>query len=127
VELRLELLPAEDVAAYVAGRLGGPVTTALATFIHERTEGNALFMVHIVEHLLQQGLIIRQDKQWTLRDGAEAKLASVPEGLRQLLLRRIEELRPEARRVLEAASVAGEAFAVAGGCPVSRGRGRGGM
>lgn len=113
VELRLELLPAEDVAAYVAGRLGGPVTTALATFVSERTEGNPLFMVNIVEHLLQQGLIIWQEGQWTLQDEAEAKLASIPEGLRQLLLRRIEELQPEARRVLEVASVAGAAFAVA--------------
>jgi DNA-binding winged helix-turn-helix (wHTH) protein/predicted ATPase len=113
VELRLELLPAEDVAAYVAGRLGGPITAALATFIYERTEGNALFMVNIVEHLLQQGLIIRQEGQWTLQGGAEAKLASVPEGLRQLLLRRIEELQPEARRVLEVASVAGVVFAAA--------------
>jgi predicted ATPase len=113
VELRLELLPAEDVAAYVAGRLGGPVTATLATFVNERTEGNALFMVNIVEHLLQQGLIIRQEGQWTLLDGTEAKLASVPEGLQQLLIRRIEELQLEIRRVLEAASVAGVVFAVA--------------
>ena len=127
VELRLELLPAEDVTAYSAGRLGGPVTAALAAFIYERTEGNALFMVHIVEHLIQHGLIIRQEEQWTLLDGAEAKLASVPEGLRQLLLRRIEELPPEARRVLEAASVAGEVFTVAtvaaaAQCPGKRSR-----
>jgi predicted ATPase/DNA-binding winged helix-turn-helix (wHTH) protein len=113
VELRLEPLPAEDVVAYIARRLEGPITAALATFIYERTEGNALFMVHIVEHLMQQGLIIRQEEQWTLLEGAEAKLESVPEGLRQLLLRRIEELQPEARGVLEAASVAGQAFTVA--------------
>ena len=74
VELRLDLLPAEDIAAYVAGRLGGAVTAALAAFVHELTEGNALFMVHIVEHLLQQGLIIGHEGQWTLLDGAEAKL-----------------------------------------------------
>jgi predicted ATPase len=55
VELRLECLTAEDVAAYVVGRLGGPVTAALAAFVHERTEGNALFMVNIVEHLMQRG------------------------------------------------------------------------
>jgi predicted ATPase len=121
VELRLEFLPAEDVAAYVAGRLGGPVTTALATFIYERTEGNALFMVHIVDHLVQHRLIIRQEGQWTLPDGAD--LLSIPEGLRQLLRRHIEELKPEAQRVLEAASVAGDTFAaatlVAGAqCPV---------
>ena len=45
--------------------------------------------------------------------GTEAPEASLPEGLQALLLRRIEALAPEARRVLEAASVVGEAFAVA--------------
>ena len=112
-DLRLEFLPAADVAAYVAGRLGGPVAAPLAAFVYERTDGNALFMVNIVEHLVQQGLVVRRAGQWTLREGAEAQVASLPEGLRQLLLRRIEALPPEARRVLEAASVVGEAFAVA--------------
>ena len=123
VELRLELLPAEDVAAYVAGRLGGPVSARLAAFVYERTEGHALFLVNIVEHLVGQGLVVRREGQWTLQDGAEAKVASLPEGLRQLLVRRLEDLPSEGRRVLEAASVAGERFtvaAVAAGaqCPV---------
>jgi hypothetical protein len=113
VELRLEFLPAEDVAAYVAGRLGGPVAAPLTTCIHERTDGSALFMVNIVEHLVQQGLVVRHEGEWTLREGAEAKVASLPEELRQLLVRRIEALPPEVRRVLEAASVVGEEFAVA--------------
>jgi predicted ATPase len=111
VERRLELLLAEDVAVYVAGRLGGPVAAPLTAFIHARTEGNALFMVNIVEHLVQQGLVVRREAQWTLRQGAEVKLASLPEGLRQFLVKRIEDLPPETRRVLEAASVVGEAFA----------------
>ena len=113
VELCLELLPATDVAAYVAGRLGGPVATALAAFVHDRTEGNALFMVNMVEHLVQQRLVVRQAGQWTLRDGATATLARVPEVLRQLLLRRIEALAPATRQVLEVASVVGREFAVA--------------
>jgi predicted ATPase len=122
-ELRLEFLPAEDVAAYVAGRLGGPVADPLAAYVHERTEGNALFMVNILDHLVQQRLVVRCEGEWALRAGADAKLASLPEGLQQFLVRRIEDLPPEARRVLEAASVAGEQFtvaAVAAGaqCPV---------
>ena len=112
-ELRLELLSAPDVEAYVAGRLGGPVAAALAAFVYERTEGNALFMVNSVEHLVQQGLVVRRVGQWTLRDGAAATMAQVPEALGQLLLRRIEELQPDVRRMLEAASVVGVAFAVA--------------
>ena len=110
-ELHLEFLPAADVAAYVAGRCGGPAAPALAAFVHQRTDGNALFMVNVVEHLAQQGLIVQREGLWTLREGAAAEVARVPEGLRQLLMRRIEELTPEARQVLEAASVVGEAFA----------------
>jgi DNA-binding winged helix-turn-helix (wHTH) protein/predicted ATPase len=123
VELRLELLPAEDVEAYVTVRLGGPVSARLAAFVYERTEGNALFLVNILEHLVSQGLVVRREGEWTLPDGAEAKVIGLPEGLRQLLVRRLEDLPPEERRMLEAASVAGERFtvaAVAAGvqCPV---------
>ena len=113
VELRLELLAPEDVTAYVSGRLGGPVSAPLAACVYERTEGHALFLVNIVEHLVSQGVVVHRAGQWTLQDGSEAKVASLPEGLRQLLLRRLEDLPTEARRVLEAASVVGERFAVA--------------
>src|SRR5262245_21533109 len=64
-ELRLELLPAAEVAAYVAGRLGEPVAACLATFVHDHTEGNALCMVSLVEPLLQEGRVERQGGQWT--------------------------------------------------------------
>jgi len=93
-------------------------------FIHARTEGNALFMVNIVEHLVQRRLVTQRMGEWTLRPGAEAIITTLPEGLRQFLMRRIEDLQPEVRRVLEAASVVGEKFAVAGvaagaECPVA--------
>src|SRR5262249_31323981 len=40
IELRLELLSAEDVAAYVAGGLGGPGAAPLAGVGDERTGGH---------------------------------------------------------------------------------------
>jgi predicted ATPase len=113
IDLRLEFLSAADVATYVAGRLGGPVAAPLTAFVYARTDGNALFMVNIVEHLVQQKGVVRRAGQWTLREEAEAQGASLPEGLRGLLLRRIEALPHETRLVLEAASVVGETFAVA--------------
>jgi predicted ATPase len=86
---------------------------ALAEFIHERTGGNPLFVVNIMEHLVQQGLVIRHEGLWTLREAAETNVDSLPEGLRQFLTRRIEDLAPKMRRVLEAASVVGQEFAAA--------------
>ena len=69
-ELPLELLSAADVAAYLAGRLGGPVAPPLVAFVHVRTDGHPLFLVTIVEHLVQQGLLARGAGQWTLRPGS---------------------------------------------------------
>jgi DNA-binding winged helix-turn-helix (wHTH) protein/predicted ATPase len=113
VELRLEFLTTAEVAAYVAGRLGGPVAAPLTALVAARTDGNALFMVNMVEHLAQQGMVVRRAGQWTLREGAEAFGVSLPESLRALLWRRIEALAPAVQQVLEAASVVGETFAVA--------------
>ena len=112
-ELPLELLTAEDAAAYLAGRLRGPIAAPLAACVHERTEGNALFMVNLVEHLVQQRLLVRRAGQWTLRAGEEARVARLPEEVRQLLTRRLDALPAAARRVLEVASVVGQEFAVA--------------
>jgi predicted ATPase len=112
-ELPLELLSAADVAAYLAGRLQGPVAPSLTTFVHERTDGNALFLVNIVEHLVQERLLARCTGQWTLRAGEEASVARLPEEVWQLLTRRLDALPAAARRVLDLASVAGHEFAVA--------------
>ena len=124
VDLRLEFLPAADVTTYVAERLGGPVAPSLAAVIYERTSGNALFMVNMVDYLVAQGAVVRHAGVWQLREGTEAQGVSIPEGLRQLLMRRIEALPPETRWVLEGASVVGREFAVAAvaaglQCPVA--------
>jgi adenylate cyclase len=112
-ELPLELLPAADVAAYLAGRLMGPVAPPLVAFVHERTDGNALFMVNIVEHLVQERLLAWRAGQWTLRAGEEARVARLPEAVWQLLMRRLDALPAAARSVLDIASVVGQEFAVA--------------
>jgi predicted ATPase/DNA-binding winged helix-turn-helix (wHTH) protein len=112
-ELPLELLPAEDVAAYLAGRLGGPVAPALVTCVHAHTDGHPLFLVTFVEHLVQQRLLARGAGPWTLRAGVEASVAQLPQEVRQVLMWRVDTLPAAARQVLEVASVVGQAFAAA--------------
>src|SRR5215475_4576872 len=77
MELRIELLTSEDATAYLAGSMGGAVSTRLAALVYERTEGHALFLVNIVEHLVSQRVIVHREERWTLQDGSEAKVASV--------------------------------------------------
>jgi hypothetical protein len=112
-ELPLELLLAEDVAAYLEGRLGGQVAPSLVACVHARTDGHPLFLVTLVEHLVQQRLLGQSAGQWTLRAGGEASVAELPEEVRQLLTRRLATLPAAARQVLEVASVVGPAFTAA--------------
>jgi predicted ATPase len=93
--------------------MGGPVAPPLATFVHARTDGHPLFLVNIVEHLVQQRLLARCAGQWTLRTGGEARVGQLPQEVRQLLMRRVDLLPAAAQQVLEVASVVGQAFAAA--------------
>jgi predicted ATPase len=111
-EVRLEELSAADVRAYATGHLGGPVASALAALLYRHTGGHALFLVHMLEHLAQQGLLVRTAGQWTLRRDGTATAVGIPEQLQHLVTRRLEALPETTRRVLEAAAVTGHEFPV---------------
>ncbi len=124
-ELRLELLTVGDVTEYVAGRFAvgvrgqrqGPAAATpfqqLAQVIHRRSDGNALFMVNLVEHLVGQGLVVEAEGHWQVQGNVEELARGVPQSLRQLIEGQIERLSAEEQQVLEVASVAGAEFAVA--------------
>ncbi len=112
-ELRLGFLTEEDVAEYLAQRF--PVTTQptelrqVAHLVHQRTEGNPLFMVNVVDHLLAQAEALPHGKPpHFLQD-----LLVVPESIRQMIEKQLDRLNPEEQRVLEIASVAGAEFSAA--------------
>jgi hypothetical protein len=110
-DLRLEPLTSPDVDTYLARRLvGEPIDPALGGAIHARTGGNPLFVTATVAHLLERGLLAAPGGRWRL---AEPLDGIIPDGLRQLALQRIQQLAPEERRVLDAASVVGTEFSVA--------------
>jgi predicted ATPase len=113
-ELQLELLTAAQVQTYVAQRLGiSAAPGELGTLLYQRTDGNALFVVQLFDHLVQQGCLVAVDGQWGLRDGADTVGQEVPAGLRALLLKQVEGLDASAQQVLEAASVRGSRFTTA--------------
>jgi hypothetical protein len=110
-DLRLEPLTFRDVATYLARRLAGePIDPALRRAIHARTGGNPLFVTATVAYLLERGLLAAPGGRWRL---AEPLDGIIPDSLRQLALQRIQQLAPEERRVLDAASVVGTEFSVA--------------
>ncbi|PON18930.1 hypothetical protein C2W62_05405 [Candidatus Entotheonella serta] len=112
-EVALPPLQPEDVTTLVTARLGGAVAETVIDFLYVRSEGNALFLVRFIEHLVRQSLMYQQDGEWQLQGAYEAIASTLPGELRQLLRLQIERLPLEAQGLLEAASVAGQTPTVA--------------
>jgi DNA-binding winged helix-turn-helix (wHTH) protein/predicted ATPase len=107
-ELPLEYLAEEAVAEYLQVRFPRhQLPSRLRRTIYRRTEGNPLFMVNLVEYLIDRKIIIEDQGTWKLRDDLTELERGVPANLRQLIETQIERLSPDERTVLEGASVAG--------------------
>jgi DNA-binding winged helix-turn-helix (wHTH) protein/tetratricopeptide (TPR) repeat protein len=112
-ELALELLPEIAVAAYLTARFPDhQVPAALVHTLYQRTDGNPLFLVTIVEELLRQGLLVPVEKELVLNDALAGTLM-VPATLHQMLEQQFERLSATEQQMLEAASVAGVEFSAA--------------
>jgi predicted ATPase len=113
-ELPLTFLHTMAIAEYLKVRFPGmQLPTELARFVHQRTEGNPLFMVNMVEYWLSQGWLAEVEGRWTLRVGLSELQVGMPASLRQMLEAQFDRLRPEERRVLAVGSVAGVEFSAA--------------
>jgi DNA-binding winged helix-turn-helix (wHTH) protein/tetratricopeptide (TPR) repeat protein len=113
-EVALDYLPEGAVVAYLTHRFGSAALPAgLARYLHQRTTGNPLFLVTLVNALLQQGVLQQSAAGWELAGGLEAVTVGIPQGLRQLVSQQVDQLPQAEQLLLEAASVAGKEFAVA--------------
>jgi predicted ATPase len=110
--LDLERLTPSDVAAYVTARMEVVSSDDVATVLYERSGGNALFMVNLLEHLIDSGAIRKRDDHWVV-ERASAALTRIPQGLRPFIQRRLDALSVEERELLEVASVVGVEFPAA--------------
>jgi DNA-binding winged helix-turn-helix (wHTH) protein/tetratricopeptide (TPR) repeat protein len=110
-ELPLEYLSREAVASYLAVRFpDNRFPSDLARLIHERTEGNPLFMVNAVDYLVAEGLISESEESWRLVVKIENVEVKVPDSIKQMIEKQVDHLDANQQRMLEAASVAGVEF-----------------
>src|SRR5262245_7875402 len=110
-ELPLEYLSEVSVAGYLSVRFPAHrFPNDLAKLIHERTDGNPLFMVNAVDYLMAEGLIVEHGQRWELTVGVEKVEVGVPDSIKQMIEKQVDHLEPNHQRLLEAASVAGAEF-----------------
>jgi DNA-binding winged helix-turn-helix (wHTH) protein/tetratricopeptide (TPR) repeat protein len=113
-ELRLKLLQVEDIEKYLSLRFKSTdhrQLVAAARVLHERTDGNPLFILNVLDYLPEDDLF----DQPTI-DDAESKKSiqgtrlEVPLSIRKMIECNLERLNPREQAVLETASVAGNEF-----------------
>jgi class 3 adenylate cyclase/KaiC/GvpD/RAD55 family RecA-like ATPase len=99
-----EVIELIEVAA--GQQLEGPIRH-LADVIYSETEGNPFFVGEVVRHLIETGSVRREGDRWV---AADPDHVSVPEGVRDVIGRRLSRLAESANAVLSVAAVLGRDF-----------------
>jgi hypothetical protein len=105
-------LTVDEVHRMINAMQGQEVRWSLAEAVHRQTEGSPLFIQEVLRYLLEEGLIVHSDGRWR-RTGDTAPELSIPEGLRDVIGKRLARLSAECNRVLSVAAVIGRDFELA--------------
>jgi len=106
-------LTVDEVHRMVSAVMGQEARWALAEGVHRQTEGNPLFIQEVMRYFVEEGLLNRRGDRWVgrWRETGEPQLEMViPEGLRDVIGKRLNRLSDECNRVLSMAAVVGREF-----------------
>jgi class 3 adenylate cyclase/tetratricopeptide (TPR) repeat protein len=81
----------------------------LASVMYAETEGNPFFVGEVLRHLIETGAVRREGERWVV---AEPDRITIPEGVRDVVGRRLSRLPAVANDVLSVAAVLGRDFDV---------------
>ena len=110
-ELALEFLTLEEVETYLALEFpGNRFPRETAALIHAKTDGNPLFMADLTHYLRDRGVIATESGCWDLAKPLPDLERDLPESVRAMIQRKLEQLGEEDRRLLVGASVQGYEF-----------------
>ncbi len=109
--LMLQGLDAEGVRQFLERTAGHDLAEdglALAAAVSRETEGNPFFIGEVLRHLSESGALVFRDGRWT----SDFSLGEVgiPEGIREVVGRRLSNLDPATNEVLAIAAVIGREF-----------------
>ena len=104
-EIKLANLNKTNIGKIAKSMLGGFLDPALIQSISDESHGNPLFVVETIRMLSENGGLVRKQKTWQLKNKI-----GIPYRVREIILRRLEPLKPEERRILDVAAVIGDKF-----------------
>lgn len=113
-ELKLQRLTEPSVRTYVTQCfVGAELPEPFVRFVHQRTDGNPLFMVNIVGQAVERELLVPQEGRWEWKADQAQNGCGLPANVHHLIASHIAHLSLQLQAILEAASVAGMSFTTA--------------
>jgi predicted ATPase/tRNA A-37 threonylcarbamoyl transferase component Bud32 len=110
-EVSLPFLTPEDLAQYLALAFAGHrFPDEFAPALHARTEGNPLFMVDLLRYLRDRGVVVPDQGGWVLARALPDLQRELPESVRGMIQKKVDQLRRADRRLVLVASVQGPEF-----------------
>jgi class 3 adenylate cyclase len=100
-----------EVGAFVEAASGqelGDDGASLAEAVHAETEGNPFFVGQVLRHLVESGALVQTEGRWAR--GVDADAIGIPEGVRDVIGRRLAHLADTTNDVLATAAVIGREF-----------------
>ncbi len=99
-----------DVGELLSAVSGSDVPADLTRELYRATEGNPFFLEELLRHLSETGALMERGGQWATTLSLEE--LGIPEGVREVVARRLLRLSADATHVLSLASVAGTEFSL---------------
>jgi predicted ATPase len=110
-EIALPYLSHEDIDRYLALAFAEhQFPKEFTGVLHSRTEGHPLFMVDLLRYLRDRGVIVQDGGAWALARTAPDLQRELPESIRGMIERKVDQLDAADRQLLMAASVQGTEF-----------------
>ncbi|HEY94474.1 MAG TPA: protein kinase, partial [Dehalococcoidia bacterium] len=85
------------------------IPVGLAEAVHRQTEGNPLFVQEVVRYLTEEKLLVHAGGKLVTSDTTSLQM-NIPEGLRDVIGKRLSNLSEECNRLLSIAAVIGREF-----------------
>jgi hypothetical protein len=102
-------LTAEEVQRMLEEVAQREISWPMAELVHRQTEGNPLFVQEMLRYLVEEGLVAERGS--ALRRVGDSSLAGrIPEGLRDVIGKRLSRLADQTNQALAIASVIGREF-----------------
>ena len=110
-EIPLSFLTEEYVGRFISDRFPkNRFPSGFTSMVHSRTEGSPLFVEDLLRYLRAKGAIVEADGTWSIPESLPDVAHDIPESMRSMVERKVNQLDTDDRNLLAAASVQGHSF-----------------